>query len=36
VTTVASLCKGSFIGAFEGESNRPMWSACSAASEHRT
>jgi len=31
---VASLCKGSFISAFVGESDRPMWSACSAASEH--
>jgi len=33
---VASLCKGSFICAFVGKSDRPMWSACSAASEHWT
>jgi len=32
IFTVARLCKGSFICAFVGESDRPMWSACSAAS----
>jgi len=36
LNSLYSLCKWSLICAFVGESDRPMWSACSAASERWT